>query len=257
MIYAAVAIFLAQNAGYRRLIAYLCASFPFVALQLAYNWACFDYPLRFGYQYEVNPEFARPEGWVSWPRPSVAGALLFSRDKGLLVFSPYLVFAAAGLFFAIRSNGVKRRLAWTCLVIFAAYFLYNCGHYMWWGGSCLGPRHLVPALPFLAFGLVFLPPHLAPVWRVALGASGAWSVAVNWLGAATVSEPGPAIANSHVLEAGLSQLLSGGLDWPNLGLLTGLVGSLSLLPQVLVGGALAVTLVILTRAMDRPPHSPS
>ncbi len=249
--YVAVAAFLGVCRGYRRLGLYIAASLPPVALQLAYNWACFGSPLRFGYEFEASPEFARPAGWVSLPRPAVAVALLLSRDKGLLVFSPYLVFAAAGLILALRRPELlTRRLALTCLGVFLAYFLYNAGHYMWWGGSCLGPRHIVPALPFLAFGLIFLPQGLSLVWRLLLTVTATWSVAVAWLGAATVSEPGPAIANSHVLEAGLSQLLSGTLDWPNLGLWLGLQGSATLVPQVVLAAALTLVLMHIAHRAD-------
>jgi len=251
VVYVAVGAFLVAGAGWRRALPYVAASLPLFALQLGYNWACFDHPLSFGYEYEANPAFGHAGGWVSWPRPTVAALLLFSRDKGLLVFSPYLVFAAAGLIIAARGKGPARRLALTCLGIFAAYFLYNAGHYMWWGGSCLGPRHLVASLSFLAFGLVFLLPRLSGAWATVLAATGTWSVVVAWLGATTVSEPGPAVANSGVLMAGLAQLLGGGLDWPNLGMSLGLRGSASLLPQLLLGAGLAAALVAAARRADR------
>jgi len=31
---------------------------------------------------------------------------------------------------------------------------YTSGYYMWWGGYAYAPRHLIPALPLLALGLV-------------------------------------------------------------------------------------------------------
>ena len=38
-------------------------------------------------------------------------------------------------------------------IIVAYYWLLNSGYYMWDGGASAGPRHMVPALPFLALGL--------------------------------------------------------------------------------------------------------
>lgn len=255
VVYLAVGAFLVVGAGWRRALPYVAGSLPFLALQLAYNWACFDHPLNFGYEYEATPAFGDAARWVSWPRPTVAALLLFSPNKGLFVFSPYLALAAAGLILAARRQGPARRLAITCLGIFLAYLLYNAGHYMWWGGSCLGPRHLVASLPFLAFGLVFLLPRLSGPWIIVLAAAGTWSVAVAWLGAATVSEPGPAVADANILMVAVAQLLSGALDWPNFGLSLGLKGAASLLPQLLVGTGLAAALLAAARRTDRARES--
>ena len=37
----------------------------------------------------------------------------------------------------------------------AAYFIYNAGYWLPFGGGTPGPRFLIPALPFLALGLAF------------------------------------------------------------------------------------------------------
>ncbi len=197
--------------------AFLAASLPPIALQLAYNWACFESPFRFGYMFEVNPQFKHVERWVGPPRLGVLLALLFSADKGLLVFSPWLAFAFAGLLIALRRPGPQRQIAAACAFVSAAYLLLNSGYYLWTGGRCLGPRLLVDALPFMAFGLTFALPAIASsrLLKWLFGAAAAWSLAINWMCAITVSEPGPASVGRPILAAALEQLLTGKPDWPN------------------------------------------
>ena len=44
------------------------------------------------------------------------------------------------------------------LAVAAAYFVYNAGYWLPFGGGTPGPRFLIPMLPFLALGL-------AVAWR--------------------------------------------------------------------------------------------
>jgi hypothetical protein len=54
-------------------------------------------------------------------------------------------------------NGLRKRSAdWLDalgVVALLSLLLVNAGYYMWWGGAAAGPRHLVPALGFLAVGV--------------------------------------------------------------------------------------------------------
>lgn len=254
IIFLAVAGMVLVGCGRGGLGWYVLASLPVFGLQLAYNWACFGHPLRFGYQFEANPQFAHPAQWIGWPRLSVALSLLFSPTKGLLFFSPYLAFALCGLAQGLCQTGARRWMATACLAVFAGYFLYNSGHYMWWGGVCLGPRHLVPALPFLAFGLVFALHPMARLWRILLALAAAWSVAVAWLGANIIPEPGPAAGHIGLWRAAVGQLATGELDWANLGMVMGIKGTASLLPEIIVAGWLAILLFAYARSLDAARH---
>jgi hypothetical protein len=85
--------------------------------------------------------------------PTLEGisGLLIGPSRGLLLISPFAVLALGlGLTSAVRSADRSARVA---LIAFAGLFLANAGYYMWWGGAAAGPRHLVPCLGFLAFGL--------------------------------------------------------------------------------------------------------
>ena len=113
-----------------------------------------------GYAHVSNPTFAAGMSQgvlgVGWPRPSVLLAMFFGRARGLFYVAPVLLLAAWGLGRGLRQPPTRRR-ALTAVAMLAAFALMNAGYYMWWGGAALGPRHIIPALPFLALGLAWLP----------------------------------------------------------------------------------------------------
>jgi hypothetical protein len=70
--------------------------------------------------------------------------------SGLLVVSPVLAAAAYGLILLARTHPPE---AVVCIAITVFFILLACGYYVPYGGGKLGPRFVVPALPFLAVGL--------------------------------------------------------------------------------------------------------
>jgi hypothetical protein len=54
----------------------------------------------------------------------------------------------------MRRDG-HRAEANTILAVAAAYFLYNAGYWLPFGGGTPGPRFLIPALPFVGLGLAY------------------------------------------------------------------------------------------------------
>jgi hypothetical protein len=191
---------------------------------------------------------------------SVVG-LLFGTRRGLFFVAPIALLGAAGLLLAPpphagpapRTAGatdatpLMRWLGPDPLVrvgglVLLTLFLANAGYYMWWGGAAAGPRHLVPALGVLAFGLARLWAH-ASVRPFVLGV-GAVSVLIM-LAFASVGLEAPEEGNviTHFL---LPRLRAGQISSlpsaTNLGLLLGLPPLLSVVPWlawfVLVGRAL-------------------
>jgi hypothetical protein len=83
----------------------------------------------------------------------LAGAcgLLADGRHGLLLFAPLLLLGSLGGAMAIWSDGDRaaRRIALLACGVFAAYFLVAASWVDWRGGSCYGPRLLVPVLPAL------------------------------------------------------------------------------------------------------------
>lgn len=133
---------------------------------LAYHAACFGGPLTTGYQLQ-NPAFLETGGALLgvFQAPAVErlAAVSFSPFRGLFVTSPVLLASIAGSILLARQ---RRATGGPCLSLegllaaaMVAYFLaFNVSFNGWAGGWAVGPRYLVPALPFLA-----LP--LAPAFR--------------------------------------------------------------------------------------------
>jgi hypothetical protein len=127
-----------------------------IALALgAYHAAAFGHPLALPYEFVLQEH--RRMGWfmgIAAPDPRVMGALLVGRYRGLFFGSPWLVAGIPGLVVLARRG--FRAEAITCGGIVLAYLLLNAGLVDWHGGWAMGPRYLIPAIPFLAVGAMGL-----------------------------------------------------------------------------------------------------
>jgi hypothetical protein len=230
---------------------------PLLALA-AYQTAAFGVPWSTGYAHVANPTFAAGMAHgvlgVGWPRPTVLLLLLVGRTRGLLYVAPVLALAFVGLVRGVRAPESRRR-ALSAGAIVVAFLLMNAGYYMWWGGAALGPRHVIPALPFLCLGFAWLPAQWLPggptaaepparQWPLDLFVVLLAVSVVNQLAAVAVSPlvpPGVEVLFAHTyarLVRGEIAILPGST---NLGMLLGLRGVISLLPLLVawgVGGAL-------------------
>jgi len=122
-------------------------------LLLLYNAICFGSPWVLSSAREANPQFAelaqRGIAGIGLPRPDVAWSYFFHPARGLLLFSPFLLWSFAG---AVRWWRSGRDRA-DCIFVIAscgAFVLLMSGYPNWHGGWSLGSRYLVPAIFFLA-----------------------------------------------------------------------------------------------------------
>jgi hypothetical protein len=220
-----------------------------------YQKAAFSSVFGSGYSHVSDPVFAAGMSHglmgVGLPRPSVLLAMLVGRARGLLYVSPVLVLAFVGL--GRRLGERRERPAFVAAAAIVVYFLLmNAGYYMWYGGSAIGPRHLIPALPFLCLGLPFAFRRPRPaVVVVLLGIS-----IVNLL-AATAIEPAAPLVGDVLRDHVYRHLLRGEVPLStgpsNVGRMFGLTGPASLLPLLVVWGlAIPVLIPLLSDRADGP-----
>lgn len=137
--------------GVRRMVPFaIAAVIPAVILGL-YNAACFGGPFHLGYQSLANAEFASgiDTGVLGFTAPKLAilGELLIFQYRGLLPLSPFLALAPFGMWVMLR-DAEMRKLGILCTALVVGFIVLMSGYFYWDGGAAMGPRHLIPILPF-------------------------------------------------------------------------------------------------------------
>ena len=90
----------------------------------------------------------------------------------------------------------------------AYYLLVNSGYAYWEGGFSLGPRHMVPVLPFLMLAIAALWVQAGTLLRSLMVALGLGGAAVNVMAMATTVTPDS--ANHHpIAEIIIPRFLAG------------------------------------------------
>ncbi len=203
------------------------------ALLMIYNNTVFGGPLKLGYGQSELWAQQHGAGFFSLTRPNSEAlwGISLSQYRGLLVLSPALAFALPGLLVWLWS-GMGRA---ECLVVLGAsvfMMLFNASSSMWWGGFAIGPRYLLPALPFFAMGMIFMLKEDKPaVFKLLLAPAMLFSFAAVWgLTLADQAFPSDAIKNP-LLEHALPNWQDGNIA-RNFGTLLGLNGVDSVIPLI-------------------------
>ena len=139
---------------------------PMLALML-YHGLAFGSPWTLPYDFSTRTH--RHAGMfmgIGVPDPAVAAAILFGPYRGLFFSSPWLLLGVAGLGGLLRRRE-SRLEAVVCALMLLPLLWMNAALVDWEGGWTLGPRYLIPALPFLALASAGVLGEAAawPRWR--------------------------------------------------------------------------------------------
>ena len=134
----------------------VAGAIPLGIIFILYNMAVFESPLPVGYEYSTLWQDVHSTGFLSFTSPSLVRyyGLMFSPVKGIFLLSPFLLLAVPGLIMMWRQKA-HRVLATVLAVALAGYMTVYASSVMWWGGFTVGPRYLVPMLPFLVLPIAF------------------------------------------------------------------------------------------------------
>jgi hypothetical protein len=223
---------------------------------MAYNNAIFGGPLNLGYSYSELWVTQHETGFMSLtlPRPEALWGITFDGFRGLFVLAPWLLFSLPGLVLWWKSPtapGAGRVEWWVVVASTLLIVLFNASSVMWWGGFAVGPRYLLPAVPFLALVCGWsLVRWGQTLWlRLTLALLLIWSWIATWgLSLAEQAFPPDRIRNP-LIDYALPNWLAGNIA-RNAGTLLGLHGAASLAPLLLV---LILGVAVAAWLATRPP----
>lgn len=125
---------------------------------LVYMLSCFG-RVTIPYHYESDRIFATGmrQGILGITGPNIHALYYITIHpyRGIFFYSPVLLLFFLGVFPMTKERRFRSD-AVLALYIVAGYLLFNSSYYMWWGGWAVGPRHLIPMIPFMIPALVFL-----------------------------------------------------------------------------------------------------
>jgi hypothetical protein len=209
---------------------------PLIIL-LYYNYLCSGHPFQFGYFQVAGEEFrqqmAKGIAGVTYPKLGALFGITFSPYRGLFIVNPILLLAFPG-FYYFYQNKKYRSEFWVCLTAVILFLLFNASYYMWWGGWTIGPRHLIPIIPFLIIAIAFIPFKQA-LEKYLLYILTIISILMMFVGTMIDPQVPDTIRRlswNPIFGYSLPQLIAGNI-YANLGSVLGLIGLTSTLPLLL------------------------
>lgn len=129
----------------RNVIILFSFAVPFLLVYLLYNYVSYGNPLTSGYAITRGETF----NFSSFNGFNI----LFSQDRGWLIYSPIVLFCIAGLLLNLKKN--FKLYLFSLGVTFSLVFVYGFWP-SWWGGGSFGARFMLYTFPFCVLGLALL-----------------------------------------------------------------------------------------------------
>ena len=224
-----------------RVLAFLAGTILPLAGLAFYQWAAFGSPWRTPIE-TMDPTYIDPGaayGIFYGPSLEALWGITFSRYRGLFYYAPILVFAIAGAIVRLRR---RERLGELILIgsIAVVFLGFNITFNGWRGGDAIGPRYLIPIIPFLGILLcdaIAAAPRLR-VWRRVFVSLAVLSVILNFTITAVDPQPAEAIRDpvgTYILPLFLRGSPSVALQLPEYGSVGNREGFVSVNPDSMTG----------------------
>ncbi|MBI3784255.1 MAG: hypothetical protein HY270_12735 [Deltaproteobacteria bacterium] len=204
---------------------------PFAITLGCYNAAAFGSPFTSSYRYLATFSNIANTGTLGFthPRWEAVWGITFSPYRGLFFLSPFLLLAVPGTWRLLRQPATRPATLLSTLIVLA-HGLAIVSWYDWRGGYAIGPRNLLPVLPFLmpavAKGWTLAARHGTLRWLLL-----AVSFAFVWVAAVSGQDFAPVDFDNPLLQYFWPKLRAGDIT-RNLGMVMGLHGWWSLMPPL-------------------------
>jgi hypothetical protein len=212
-----------------------------LALLGLYDRAAYGTILPTGYEHSTLWQDRHSEGFVSitYPKLNALWGATFGDFRGLFFLAPVLLLAAPG--FVVWWRTGRDRAAWfVVLWSIVVFFLFDAASAMWWGGFAVGPRYLLPMLPFCCYPIGALIPVFIRRWRLAAGGAILAAISLIHVWSQLLAGQGyPPDTLPHPLTQYVLPRLRAGDIARNAGMAAGLHGLWSIVPLVVALLALA------------------
>lgn len=144
---------------------------------------------------KLNENVAKKDvvGFFSEERiPNSPGTLLFSKDRGLFVYSPIFILAIFGIIYLVRKRMNLETGVLLGLVAINLFLYASWGDP--WGGWAYGPRYLIPSMSILAIIAGIFIAHKPSIWKsIITFILFAYSSAIALLGVITTNAVPPRV----------------------------------------------------------------
>ena len=125
---------------------------PSLFFLFAFNYFVTGNPAKLPYQFVSNEAFVGARNTLGFTGIHISALwkMLFSEYRGIFLYFPIFILI---MFEFTKSCFAKRKITINpTLFSFAVlFYLLICTHKIWWGGACIGPRHLIPVSILVAF----------------------------------------------------------------------------------------------------------